>query len=168
MHALLRIFALLLIIPNLTFGQIIFRSAADSLEYERLRLLIAENMRNDPKGDNEELHLRREMLVVKAIPGYKRGAYSFYEDLLRSDQRDTIRRLGLYNVSLKKLPAVVAECTNLIELDISACKISKLPVWLSDLNHLETIVVSKSRMLRGMTETRSGPSWTHCVRGVSR
>ncbi len=143
MHAPLMIVALLLM-PGFCYGQIIFRSTADSVQYERLTLQIGENMRRDPKTDNEELHRLREMLVVKAIPAYKAGTYTFYKDLLRSDQRDTIRRLGLYNPGLKKLPTAVGDCPNLVELDISACGITELPAWLSNLSHLETIVVTKS------------------------
>lgn len=161
MRASLITFVLLLIGSKLSYGQVIFRSSSDSVQYEKLRFQIAENMKNDPKRDNEELHLLREMLVVKAIPAHKRGAYTFYENLLQSGRRDTIRRLGLYNVSIKHLPEAVQQCSNLIELDISACRIGKLPKWISTLKHLETIVLTKSNVKKFKVRTLPNQSVKH-------
>src|SRR5687768_15359253 len=128
------------------FSQRIFRSKADSIEHQKVMRQISENLRTNPEYDNEDLYRRAESLIVKAIPVHKRGTYTFYRDLLRSDRPDTITRVGLYNLNIAEIPTEIAKCSNLIELDISACGIRTLPAWINDLNHLETVGLTKSKV----------------------
>lgn len=148
MRVVVAVILLMLMLPESTPGQRIFRSKSDSIEHQRVMRQISENLRNNPDYDNEDLYRRAESLIVKAIPVHKRGTYTFYRDLMRSDRPDTITRLGLYNVDITAIPTEVAKCTNLIELDISACNIRELPEWLNELSHLETVAINKSRVRR--------------------
>jgi Leucine-rich repeat (LRR) protein len=129
-------------------GQRLFRSSADSVKYESLRREILENLKVDIRSDNDELQIKAERLVVSALPAYRRVLFSFLQDLERTDRPDTITHLGLYLLDSRELPAKVAQCINLRELEIGSCRIRKMPSWLADLKHLEVITVSKSDLKR--------------------
>src|SRR5688572_9587979 len=137
----------LAVIPFLvtsTYAQQIFRSDSDSVKFRTIMLAIADSLEINPRADIDELTLGAESHIVKDIPLYKKDHYVFYDELLRSDRPDTIKDVGLFNLNIRKLPAEVFKCRNLIELDISGCRIKRLPKELNDLPLLEKLTITKS------------------------
>ena len=142
------LFLPLFLITTFSFcsAQRIFRSPADSVKYFQLQQEIATAIRDNNELAVENLVTKAESYIVKVIPVYEEGQYTFYKDLLKTDRPDTIKRLGLYALNLRKLPEKVYQCTNLQELDIAACKIKTIPEELNQLQSLERIIIAKSNL----------------------
>src|SRR5262245_20554236 len=109
MKALLLTFSLLTIFFCCS-AQRIFRSPADSIKYLEVQREIAEALQNNNEIEVENLLTKAESYIVKIIPIYEEGQYTFYKDLIKTDRPDTIKRLGLYGLKINKLPEKVYQC----------------------------------------------------------
>src|SRR5260221_8860677 len=133
---------LLLGFTTSAIAQRIFRSKADSIKYFK----IIEEMGDEGRDDTDDLFLLAESFIVKEI--YKDGYYCSYKDLIKSNRRDTILHIGFYALDIKRIPNEIFDCTNLVELDISACKIKRLPSALNNLKSLASVAINKSKLRR--------------------